>query len=29
MVIMGVAGSGKTTIGEALARAISATYVGW
>ncbi|WP_096451068.1 gluconokinase [Mesorhizobium sp. 113-1-2] len=27
MIIMGVAGSGKTTIGEALARAISATYV--
>ena len=27
MVIMGVAGSGKTTIGEALAHAISATYV--
>ena len=27
MVIMGVAGSGKTTIGEALAGAISATYV--
>lgn len=27
MVVMGVAGSGKTTIGEALARAIGATYV--
>lgn len=27
MVVMGVAGSGKTTIGEALARAIGAEYV--
>jgi gluconokinase len=27
MVVMGVAGSGKTTIGEALARAIGAAYV--
>ncbi|TIU63954.1 shikimate kinase, partial [Mesorhizobium sp.] len=27
MVVMGVTGSGKTTVGEALAHAISATYV--
>ncbi|OBQ97342.1 gluconokinase [Mesorhizobium sp. AA23] len=27
MVVMGVTGSGKTTVGEALARAIHATYV--
>ncbi|PBB92482.1 gluconokinase [Mesorhizobium sp. WSM3864] len=27
MVVMGVTGSGKTTVGEALARAIQATYV--
>ncbi|TIT20554.1 MAG: gluconokinase, partial [Mesorhizobium sp.] len=27
MVVMGVTGSGKTTVGEALADAISATYV--